>query len=574
MTQLPNSWYAAPVRELVEMDPKNDCPDDFDVGFVPLARLGNHYGSHHTFETRKWVNIKSGYTHFADGDVMLARITPSFENGKAGIARGLPNGLGAGSTEYIVCRPIAGGLLSKYLLAFFKTPLFLEEGAREMTGAVGHQRVPKRYVLDSLIPLAPINEQRRITEKLDLVMTHLDGCNKSLDRVPSLLKQFRQSVLAAAISGNLTRDWRETSKVAIRSNDLLETMRACHRDFANKLREGSKSTKPDHTRRRRYRVPEAVDLSLLGTLPETWVWGSGGELVEVGHEIVYGIVQPGPKLKKGIPYIRGTDIHDGEILAGQLLRTSPEIASRYSHSTVRGGDVLLGIIRATKVAIVPNSLTGANSTRSTALFRPSTVIRAKFLAIALEAPATQAWLHERYRGIDMPGLNLADVRRVPIPLPPLEEQDEIVRRVKCLFCSERRAFQAYSQVRMCLDRLAPSLFNKVFRGEFVPQDPNDEKSSDVLERIRALRSAQALAGSKKRSTRKRKMPQITPDSLGQIISEIPQEKFTFDELRGHVSGDYNSLRDALFVLLGDSEPILRQVFDDVTQKMVLERTQP
>jgi type I restriction enzyme S subunit len=149
VSELPPNWALARVGDLVELGPKNDCPDGTEVGFVPLQRLGVDYRSRHTFEPRPWAAVKKGYTHFADGDVLLARITPSFENGKAGIMRGLLNGIGAGSTEYFVCRPIEGVLLPEYLLAHFKTPEFLRDGEQVMSGAVGQQRVPKQYVLDS-----------------------------------------------------------------------------------------------------------------------------------------------------------------------------------------------------------------------------------------------------------------------------------------------------------------------------------------------------------------------------------------------------------------------------------------
>ena len=301
MSRLPDRWRLARVRDLINVGPKNDCPDDVAIGFVPLARLGVHYRSPPSFETKTWADVKRGHTHFADGDVLLARITPSFENGKAGVARGLPNGFGAGSTEYIVCRPLSGALLPEYLLAHFKTPTFLAEGASAMSGAVGHQRVPKTYVLDSLIPLAPLNEQQRIIEKLNSVLARVDACRERLDGIPSILRRFRLSVLTAAISGNLTNDYRHTTIVDADSSGLLETARESHRAFAASIREGSKSAKRNTRKGRRYPVPARVEPSSVGTLPDTWAWSSGAELVEAGDEIVYGIVQPARNYRTEFP---------------------------------------------------------------------------------------------------------------------------------------------------------------------------------------------------------------------------------------------------------------------------------
>ena len=571
MSELPKQWCLAPIRDLIDIQPRNDCPDDIEVGFVPLARLGVHFRSRHTFERRKWADVKSGYTHFGDGDVLLARITPSFENGKAAIASGLPNGLGAGSTEYIVCRPIPDVLLPEYLLSYFKTRSFLEEGASAMSGALGQQRVPKRFVLERVVPLAPLDEQRRIVAKLDAVVRRVDACREHLERVEPAFERLRQSILAAAVDGRLTEPWRATSGTSGDSGVLLERVRNRHRDFAG--RAGTRSSRSvGDTQRRRYSFPAPANLSDLGDLPDGWVWASGAEVVEPECEIVYGIVQPGAKLEEGVPYVRGTDVQNGVILVDQLLKTSPDIAGRHSRSSLRAGDVLLGIIRATKVAIVPDVLNGANITQGTARFRPSTVIRTKYLAIALEAPATQAWLHERYRGIDMPGLNLADVRRVPIPLPPLEEQDEIIRSVGKLLSVKDVALRAYSSACEHLNRLTSTLFDRALAGELIAQEPSPESASAVLARVRATRSAKPAVRRRTRTKRKVTMSKITPDSLRHTITGIPSREFTFDQIRDRTSGDYESLRSALFELLLDAEPVLRQVYNEDRRELVFERT--
>ena len=571
MSRLPEQWCLAPIRDLIDFAPKNNCSDDADVGFVPLARLGVSYCSRHTSETRKWVEVKRGYTHFADGDVLLARITPSFQNGKAAIARHLPNGLGAGSTEYFVCRPLPDGLLSEYLLAFFKSQRFLSAGERMMSGAVGQKRVPKSYVLDSAIPLAPINEQRRIVTKLNSILGHVDECRAHANRVPTVLGRFRRAVLAAATSGILTKGWREIAAVSATGRDLLDATREGHAEVAGRSQQALDGGRRHKGRHRRYRVPDPVDQSGLDTLPDTWAWASGAELVKPGDEVVYGILQPGPKLREGIPYIRGRDIKDGRILVDQLLRTSPAVAERHLRSSLRGGDVLLGIIRATKVAIVPAELADANITQGTARFRPSQAIRTSYLAIALEAPATQTWLQARYRGIDMPGLNLADIRRVPIPLPPTEEQDEIIRRVTSLLAASERASALSSRMQDHLDHLTAAIFERTFCGTLVAQDATDEPAAKLWARIRATREQRRVTHGRRRKPRSVKMPLTTPDSLRSTIKTLPSNRFTFEELRLRTYGDYGSVRDSLFRLLGEKTPVVRQVFDAKTARLLLER---
>ena len=242
MSGLPRGWAETPIGELVELNPKNTCDDNTEVGFVPMPLMGTTYLSKLAYERRQWREVKKGYTHFADGDVLLGKITPCFENGKAGLASDLPNALGAGSTEYFVFRP-RPTLYPQYLLAYFKTRQFMSNGAVEMTGSVGHKRVPKNYVTETKIPLAPLPEQKRIADKLDSVLARVDACRDRLDRLPALLKRFRQSILAAATSGWLTEDWR----VENNSNDpvqvtLREILKVSSGNFlpAKNMAEGGK----------------------------------------------------------------------------------------------------------------------------------------------------------------------------------------------------------------------------------------------------------------------------------------------------------------------------------------------
>ncbi|WP_411086210.1 restriction endonuclease subunit S [Streptomyces sp. 061-3] len=157
------------------------------------------------------------------------------------------------------------------------------------------------------------------------------------------------------------------------------------------------------------------------------VWKQAAEIVDEASPIVYGILQPGPDIEadSGVPYVRGQDLQDGYILQDQLRRTSRSIAQRYERSSLKPGDVLLGIIRSLRVAVVPSELEGANITQGTARIRPGNGINSDYLAHWLSSSAAQQWLRGRLRGIDMPGLNLRDVRQLPVPLRELGTQRQI-----------------------------------------------------------------------------------------------------------------------------------------------------
>jgi len=149
-------------------------------------------------EQRALKEVEGSYTYFADDDVLLAKITPCFENGKLGIARGLTNGIGFGSSEYFVLRPDRK-LLPQFLYYFLSRESFREEGAKVMTGAVGHRRVPKEFIESYAIPLPSVDEQRRVVAMLDQA---LDGIAKakrnneaSLANVDQLLDSTRFGLL-------------------------------------------------------------------------------------------------------------------------------------------------------------------------------------------------------------------------------------------------------------------------------------------------------------------------------------------------------------------------------------------
>ena len=129
--------------------------------------VSDGYRNTHTFEIRKWKDIKKGFTHFADYDIGVAKITPCFQNRKSVIFQNLINGYGAGTTELSIIRVINNSVSREYLLWFFKTDYFISNGVKSFTGTAGQQRIHKDYLSNCLIPLPPLAEQKRIVAKLE-----------------------------------------------------------------------------------------------------------------------------------------------------------------------------------------------------------------------------------------------------------------------------------------------------------------------------------------------------------------------------------------------------------------------
>lgn len=177
---LPDSWRWVRISQLFEINPRNRLGDDMEVSFIPMPLIEDGFSGKHGSEIRKWKEVKSGFTHFAEGDIGIAKITPCFENRKSVIFQNLHNGYGAGTTELHVLRPLANCLNAEYALAFFKTEAFIQNGVQEFTGAVGQQRIGKDYITETLFPLPPYKEQERIENRIKAIFTLINQIETSL----------------------------------------------------------------------------------------------------------------------------------------------------------------------------------------------------------------------------------------------------------------------------------------------------------------------------------------------------------------------------------------------------------
>jgi type I restriction enzyme S subunit len=490
--ELPVGWAMATVGELTDVGPKNECADETEVGFVPLQRLGVTYLSSHTHEPRVWKEVKKGYTQFQNGDVLLARITPSFENGKAGIARDLPNGLGAGSTEYIVFRPFADALDPRYLLAHFKTRSFLTSGEMVMTGAVGQQRVPKAFVLESQIPLAPLNEQRRIAAKLYSTIAAVEACRQRLDGVAAILKRFRQAVLAAATSGELTREWREDNPIDEDTGDN-EVASLVEKWISSQLRGKAK-------------IPAEPDLRCWTTeIPQSWHLGSVSMFAECLDSQRIPVKKDKRNAVQGTyPYYGANgivDMVDEYIFDGELVLVTED-------ETFYG--------REKPIAYRSSGKCWVNNHAH--VLRPEDAVAADYLCYCLMHYPVLPWLTGT---TGRAKLTQGVLNSLPVAIPPRMEMEQIVSMVQELFSLADHLDVKLATARKIVDRFTPALLAKAFRGELVPQDPSDEPASVLLERIRAARQANAGAG--KSSGRGRKKAAALPDQLPLDAAPAPPD---------------------------------------------------
>ena len=172
--EIPETWEWIRLGSLFTINPRNNIADDTVIGFIPMPLLKDGFNNSHNYEKRLWKDVKNGFTHFTNNDIVIAKITPCFQNRKSAVIHDLPNGYGAGTTELHVLRDYTKMLYMPYFLMICKTHSFIQNGMKNFSGTAGQQRVGKDFISNYLVPLPPVNEQKRIIEKVNIVINSCD----------------------------------------------------------------------------------------------------------------------------------------------------------------------------------------------------------------------------------------------------------------------------------------------------------------------------------------------------------------------------------------------------------------
>jgi len=339
--------------------------------------------------------------------------------------------------------------------------------------------------------LPPLAEQRRIADKITVLDTHSREARRHLDAIPPLQEQFRASVLSAAFSGRLTADWRAEQKrkgVKIETADaLLERMRIERRqrwEVDQLARMKAKGQKPkDDTWKKKYKEPEPLDATGLPELPMGWCWTT----VEcVSHRVTDGTHQPPPFAKTGIPFLVIGNVKDGKVDWQSVSKwVTRETFERFT-SRVRPsrGDVMYTAVGSYGTAIEVETDQPFMFQRHIAHIKPVALgCQPAYLTVVLNAPQTRQLADRVARGVAQKTVTLGDLSLFPVPLPPVLEQLESKRLVAAYFENLEKIDTELNSVDNEHVTLTQSILAKAFRGELVPQDPNDEPATELLKRI-------------------------------------------------------------------------------------------
>lgn len=415
-----------------------------------------------------------------------------------------------------------------------------------------------------MIPLPPQNEQRRIADKIEALQSKTTTARKALETTKPLLEQSRQSILAAAFRGDLTAQWRDQNKDVEPASELLKRIRVERRarweeaELA-KMQEKGKEPKNDKWKAK-YKEPEPLNTERLPELPEGWCWGTATELCEV---VVDCHNKTAPYKEKGIPLVRTTNIRNGKINLEETKFVDEPTYHYWSRRCIPlPGDLLF--TREAPVGeagIIPKDVMLCMGQRMMLLRTNEKFFHNKYLLGVLLSPFVLEYAEQQGVGIGVKHLRVRDVEALPVPLPPLQEQQEIARCLDKIIDRFNRIKEIVNQNIITLNLLDNAILKKAFCGELVPQDPDDEPASVLLEKIAAER-AELKKASKKTSRKTRKVKKKVDDkSLLKVVNELSTDSFTFDELAAKVNADYEVVKEALFKLLESDSSGLTQIFD-------------
>jgi type I restriction enzyme, S subunit len=484
--RLPAGWIYASIGQLCAVNPGLSDPPEEDavVSFVPMRAVSDELGEITDFEIRPYHSVRTGYTQFADGDVILAKITPSMENGKSAVARNLSGGIGCGSTEFFVLRS-RGAVMPEYLHRYLRQASFRRDARAAMRGAGGHARVPRAFIEKTVIPLAPINEQRRIVARLAELDTQSRRARVHLAEIPAKLNESRQALLASAFSGALTADWRKANK-RVRLSEFMERLLQCRQadweknEGRRRERRGRAADKGAW--KSKYQPPKHFDIRPPHSLPPTWVYVSAETCA---WEVTVGYVGPmrSEYVPTGIPFLRSQNVRENRYDSKDLVFIRRSFHETISKSALGPGDVVIVRTGAPgSSCVIPDELREANCS-DLVIARPNSMVLPNYLSLYINSPGARHQIFGLQVGIAQQHFNVRAMSRLGVPLAPPAEQRKLVQQLESALAQLEGAAVAHATAIAELDAVEQSVLARAFHGDLVEQNPSDEAAGALIRRI-------------------------------------------------------------------------------------------
>ena len=374
--KIPEEWKISRIKNNIVFNPENSNSDEeLEVSFMPMDCLRfNHINE----KTAKYCDVRS-YTPFEEGDIVMAKVTPCYENGNIAIAKKLKNGRGYGTSEIFVIRALKS-LYTEYLFYFLYTPYVINRAVSSMVGTGGLKRINPTYFLNTSLLIPPLVEQQHIADFLDSKCGEIDSLIALQEQMIEKLKAYKQSVITEAVTKGLD----PKAKLVPSGIDWIGE------------------------------IPEGVKLVKLSIL--TSKIGSGS--TPRGGSTIY--------VKEGIKFLRSQNVYCEGFDLSDVVYITEEIDEEMNGTRVQIGDVLLNITGASigRCYYVDETLGRANVNQHVSIIRP-TKIQTKYLKYYLQSDYGQMQIALLQTGGNREGLSAAALSQFIIVYPSQDEQRSI-----------------------------------------------------------------------------------------------------------------------------------------------------
>lgn len=418
--------------------------------------------------------------------------------------------------------------------------------------------------------LPPSNEQARIFDKLEEIFSDLDAGVKELKAAQTKLSQYRQSLLKSAVEGSLTQQWRaeNSDQVQETGEQLLTRILKQRREQwqQQKLAEfAEKGKTPPKNWQDKYPEPVQPDTTDLPELPEGWVWASLDMLGDIVSGVTKGTKRKAEIAVREVPYLRVANVQRGFLNLDEI-KTIPATESDIKKYTLVPGDILFneggdrdklgrGWVWYGEVE---------NCIHQNHVFRMRAFVTDLVPEFISHHGNTFGKLWFQSAGkqtTNLASINKGILQEFPVPLAPVIEQNKIIELLEEELTLLAKQEEYTLAALTASEAQRKNILKSAFSGQLVPQDPNDEPASVLLEKIKQEREALAKKPKTKQIKTKSAMKKITVEELTKWVSDYEGNSFTFGELQKTFQGDYDQLKDCVFEILSAKEPILKQVFD-------------
>lgn len=469
--ELPNGWALSTLDAIGPIisggTPKTKEPENFD-GEIPWVTPADLTGFTSKMISRGRRNISKRGLETSSARILPARSVLFSSRAPIGYVAVAANELSTNQGFKSVA--VSPEMDESYVYHYLKSAKHLAE--QQASGTTFKEISGSRFA-KLPFPVAPVNEQHRIVEKIETLFARLDKGEEAVREVQKLLKRYRQSILKSAVTGELTADWRAEREGELESGtDLLARI--------------LKSREENWQGRGKYKAPVSPDTSDLTNLPTGWTWTSVDALISDGPK--NGIYLPKSKYGSGTPIIRIDDFQTGWVRQRAELRCVAAEKAEQSEYSLRENDLVINRVNSVshlgKVLLVRDEHDGCLFESNMMRLKITEECNPNYVAMYLASEIGRKRLISNCKhAVNQASINQGDVKATPIPLPPVAEQIEIFSAVNAYLESAKAVERACEIELKRSTALRQSILKDAFSGRLVPQDPNDEPASALLERI-------------------------------------------------------------------------------------------